>query len=90
VSGPASLCEGRKPLSETRPEVVALARKLRRRQGVLSKEHLPISQIHMGPPIPNCHKADMLNALTGGSENIDRAFSRHGHFWKLMIVERRE
>src|SRR6476660_6166104 len=25
-------CEGRKPLSETRPEVVALARKLRRRQ----------------------------------------------------------
>ena len=25
-------CEGRKPLSETRPEVVALARKLRRRR----------------------------------------------------------
>jgi DNA invertase Pin-like site-specific DNA recombinase len=25
-------CEGRKPLSETRPEVVALARKLRRRK----------------------------------------------------------
>ena len=31
-SSTRSRCEGRKPLSETRPEVVALARRLRRRR----------------------------------------------------------
>jgi hypothetical protein len=31
-SSTRSRCEGRKPLSQTRPEVVALARKLRRRR----------------------------------------------------------
>jgi hypothetical protein len=48
-------CEGRKPLAETRPEVVALARKLRRRRpkiGQLSLRGVAEElAVHMGRPL---------------------------------------
>ena len=71
-------CEGRKPLSETKPEVVALARKLRRRKPKRGQLSLRVSQVIIrpwsGPPAADGGRAGELGVpLTGEPDRWRRA-----------------